>query len=675
MVTITSVTPPPRRFLSSALGAAAALAAWAAFTQVRDSLPAPLQLVIAAAFLVFGPGIGLTFLLLAPLSWLGRVVLGFSFGVAFVPIVAHVLGGSGLMPAYPFVAAGAGGAALGYWLALPASAPAPAPARLATLALVVVTLGTGAAVFTHRLVESRTETAVSGGDDYDSYDLSYYAAIAAELSHTVPPSSPFISGRLLDHAFYPQVVTAVVHRFGHVGLLDLYFRYAMPLFVMLAVLCCFLFVESIAGVGTAFLAALFFGIGSNFAYLFVMFLKLPPWDDVIWAHNLQGAGAEVLFYGNWAPSFVATFAGFYALHAALRQGRFGWILAAGAAFATTILSKPWVFTSVVPALALMAVASYRDKTTARRLLLVIVAAVLVAAPLLYRVVTLFDDAQVVFAPAFFPIPLAMAARTGFRDVFVNAAGAFGLSGAAQEGLAGVLATPLFLVGTIGFRVIGLPSFWRSLWNRGRPEPVLSVLAWSIVAAYLASTFIVSVPYHETVQIHQLALFLMAVFAAQGVMAVRNPRTRVVTALVVTALAVPSTLQYVQRKWQDATRPPLALASTDDVAAAGFLRDSDPDRTVLLHDRPNDPTLLGILAERRSVLSWAGYVRGSGERRADVEAFFASPDAATATAILKKYRPTYVVEYLDRDKINPQVRDQLELKFRKRNVAIYRVREP
>ena len=233
---------------------------------------------------------------------------------------------------------------------------------------------------------------------------------------------------------------------------------------------------------------------------------------MIWAHNLQGAGAEVLFYGNWAPSFVATFAGFYALHAALRQGRFGWILAAGAAFATTILSKPWVFTSVVPALALMAVASYRDKTTARRLLLVIVAAVLVAAPL--------------------PVPRGHAVRrcagrrrpssdstrnggrTGFRDVLVNAAGAFGLSGAAQEGLAGVLATPLFLVGTIGFRFIGLPSFWRSLWNRGRPEPVLSVLAWSIVAAS-ASTFMVSVPSHETVQIHQLALFLMAVFASPG----------------------------------------------------------------------------------------------------------------------------------------------------------------
>jgi hypothetical protein len=237
-----------------------------------------------------------------------------------------------------------------------------------------------------------------------------------------------------------------------------------------------------------------------------------------------------------------------------------------------------------------------------------------------------------------------------------------------------LATPIFLAGTLGSRAIGLPPFWRALWRRDAQEPVLGVLAWAIVVAYLESTFIVSVPAHETGQIHQLALFLMAVFAAQGIMAFRAPRVRVIAAVVVVALALPSTLQYVHRKWLNGTRPPLVVASKGDDAAAIFLRDANPERTFLLHDRPNDPTLLGIISERRSVLSWAGYVRGSDERRADLETFFAAPDAATAASILKKYRPTHVVEYIDRDHINPQVRDQLELAFRKQNVAIYRVPE-
>ena len=195
-----------------------------------------------------------------------------------------------------------------------------------------------------------------------------------------------------------------------------------------------------------------------------------------------------------------------------------------------------------------------------------------------------------------------------------------------------------------------------------------------MTALLTSTFIVSVPYHETVQIHQLALFLMAVFASQGVMAVRNPRARVAAAIIAIALAVPSTWQYLHRKWNDGERPPMAVASQGEQAVATLLRGADPEHTVLLHDRPNDPTLVGILSERRSVLAWAGYVRGSDERRGDVEAFFASPDAARATEILHKYHATHVVEYLDRDHINPQVRDQLQLASRDGNVALYRVPE-
>jgi hypothetical protein len=204
-----------------------------------------------------------------------------------------------------------------------------------------------------------------------------------------------------------------------------------------------------------------------------------------------------------------------------------------------------------------------------------------------------------------------------------------------------------------------------------------VLAWTIVTAYITSTFIVLVPYHKTVQIHQLALFLMAVFTSQAVMAVRHPTARIAAAVAVIALAVPSTWQYVNRKWHNGERPPMAVASPGEQSAATFLRDvdrSDPERTILLHDRPNDPSLLGILSERRGVLAWAPYVRGSDERKAGVETFFAAADAAKATELLHKYHPTHVVEHLDRDHINPQVREQLQVASRDGNGVLYRVPE-
>ncbi len=140
-----------------------------------------------------------------------------------------------------------------------------------------------------------------------------------------------------------------------------------------------------------------------------------------------------------------------------------------------------------------------------------------------------------------------------------------------------------------------------------------------VAALAAATFLVSVPYHENTQIHQFALFLLTMFAARGLTSWRAPRPRFVATLVVVAVAIPSTIQYLHRKWHDHEHP-LAEISQAEMTLASLLRGTDPNRTVILHDRPNDPTLLGILAERRSVVAWAGYVRGNEARREDVESF-------------------------------------------------------
>ena len=82
-----------------------------------------------------------------------------------------------------------------------------------------------------------------------------------------------------------------------------------------------------------------------------------------------------------------------------------------------------------------------------------------------------------------------------------------------------------------------------------------------------------------------------------------------------------------------------------------------------------PGLVGILAERRSVLAWAGYVRGNEARQADVECLRRTE--------AKGYRPARLsahamIEYVGRDRMNPDVRDRLELVFRNRDVALYRV---
>ena len=655
------------RFLFIAASAGAAVAAWGVYGAVAASLPIWLRVLIALSVLTFGPGGGPTFRLLAPLSWLPRVVLALSFGVAFAPMEAHLLATVGLLPAFPYLAAASSGAVLACWSTSGPTARGPRP--LAPLALVLLALGIGGLAFAHRMTTSPSGIVIRG--EYDSYDLTYYAEIAAELSHAVPPASPFYAGRTLDHPFYPHLLLALVHRFGDVPLLDLYFRYAWPAFLALAMLMCFVFAESISTGWSAAVAAVLFGAGSNLAYFAAWLLHPAVWDDVIWSHNFQGAGAEVLLYGNWTPALIAMFAGFYAAQASRRSSA-GWAVMAGAAFASTIFSKPWIYASILAALPVVIVLHRRERLVAGRLLLIGVSCLVIGAPLLYRALAFSEDAQVTFVPAFLPIPLVMADRIGLRDWFLARAGAFGLAGSAQIGLGALLATPLFLVGTIGSRLVGWTPFWRAL--RPSPDqPVWPLLAWTMVTAFLASSFIVSVPYHESQQIHQFALFLSALFAAEGLARWRHPRARLVATGLVVLLAIPGPVQYVHRKWTDVEHV-AARASRAEITAASVLHGTDPDRTIILHDRPNDPTLVGILSERRSVLAWAGYVRGNEPHQKDVDAFFGSGDAARALEVLRTYRPTHVIVYASRDRIAPDVLDRLEFVSRSGDVTIYRVPE-
>jgi hypothetical protein len=652
------------------LGAAAGVLAWLAFAAIAGSLPVWIRFVFTAAVFTFGPGAGAAGAWLSRVSVFHRIVLSTGFGVALAPVLGHVLGTAGLLAAYPYVAAALAGGALAHWRAN--REPLPRTSRhtaLAASGLVLVAVLIGTVAFANRLTTTQGTTTVYG--NYDSYDLTYYAEIAAELSHTVPPASPFYTGRMLNHAFYPHVLLGMVHRFGDVPILDLYFRYAWPAFLVAAVLMCFIFVESISTVSAAFVTALLFMAGSNFGYLAKWILKPEVWDDVIWGHNLQGATSEPLLYNNWTPALIALFAALYALQKATGEHGRPWAILAGVTLATTVLAKPWVFASVLAAMAMCVLVGWREVAVRRRLLLAAAAAVIVSAPLLYRTITLFEDSQVVFEPAFFPIPLVMANRIGLRDWFIEMAAVFGSTGAMQIGVASLLAAPLFLAGSLGYRLVGLTSLWRCL-RRPAAEPFIwRVLAWTVLAAFGASTFIVSVPYHEITQVHQFVLFMMTMFAGRSLASLKHSRVRWAATAVVIAIAVPCTVQYLHRKWTDSSRP-LAQATPGDVSVASLLRNEPPERTVILHSQPNEPALVGILAERRSVLAWAGYVRGSNQRRAEVDAFFASPDYAAAEALVRAYRPTHVIETEGRDRMNPELRALLDFVSRADGVALYRV---
>jgi hypothetical protein len=128
------------------------------------------------------------------------------------------------------------------------------------------------------------------------------------------------------------------------------------------------------------------------------------------------------------------------------------------------------------------------------------------------------------------------------------------------------------------------------------------------------------------------------------------------------------------KSHDGPNHPLIRMTGSELLAAAYLRELPVDSTVILHDRPQDPSGLAIVSERRVVLAWSRYVTGSDERRDDVDWFFHSadePDPSRAFAILQRYHVTYVVDHTDRDRLHPAVLAALQPVMQMPGLVLYR----
>jgi hypothetical protein len=251
----------------------------------------------------------------------------------------------------------------------------------------------------------------------------------------------------------------------------------------------------------------------------------------------------------------------------------------------------------------------------------------------------------------------------------------GAGGAPAATLTLAIATALFFVGGLGMRLLGVPHVVRAVRGRSADSPALRLTAWVCLAGAAIPFIIVTRPYHQTLHFYQTTLFLMWLFVARAVCErPQRPLARAGAAAMVILLAAPSMVHFVHRKWQDRDRPAASLSS-DGIRVAEYLRGLDSRHTVLLHNRPDEPSLLSILSGRHTVLAWSRYVRNTGERQADIDRFFqsAGEDPLNAIDTLAKYRVTHVVEQARHDAIHPEVLRRLEPVLFVGDVRLYAVR--
>lgn len=628
-------------------------AAWLLLDSLLPALPAWARFVLAYGALVVAPGAAFTAGLLRTTDRLTSIVFACTVGLLASPLLAHVLGIAGAFEAFPYVALGLGGAALAWHVRQRRDPRVPVSVPFAAGALVVALAAAGicAVVYAHRLTLTPESVAVTG--DYDSFDSTYYAAIAGEVAYTIPPTAPFNAGHMLNYSYYPHLLLGMIHRFADVPLLLIYFGYAWPIFLALAGLCLYVLVAGVSTPWIAAVASLLFLLGSDLSWLIAWFG--PPethlWDYVIWSANTFSPGPETLPFNTFAPAMAVLFAAIIAITQAAETGSRRWIIVAALLIVGVLQYKPFAYADLVAGLAAAAVFPGVATHLRRRYLVVLGCSLVAALPFFYTILRYYEESQSHLAVDLFLMPRLMLDKLTIADEFTAGAARLGLEGGLGTVAITLAATLLFFGLGLGFRLLGLRSLWRGL--TGALGPSTRLLAWTTLAGVAIPFVIVTDPYHQTMHFYQVTLFLLPVFVAYGLAGLRPSARWIATALVF-AIAVPSTVHYLRRKWNDTERP-FAAMTKPEIQMAEHLRGLSRERTVLLHDNPRAPSLLMIQADKRVVLAWERYVPNSRNKRREIERFFrrgVPADAARET--LARYGATHLLVDARRHRIHPDV---------------------
>jgi hypothetical protein len=228
--------------------------------------------------------------------------------------------------------------------------------------------------------------------------------------------------------------------------------------------------------------------------------------------------------------------------------------------------------------------------------------------------------------------------------------------------------------------VGAPGVWRAIRGRDPAGPDAAawrLLGWGVVAGIAIPCVVATEPYVDTLQFHLTGLYLLWIFAAAALVAFARAHRRLGALAIAAAIAValPSSIHYLARKWNDSERPPRVTLTRNETAIAEHLRQYDPETTVILHDRPLAPSLTTIVAGRRIVLGWdVRYSAVGGEERlADVNAFFGSSrgDPEAAFEILRRYHVTHLIVRAE-DSVHPLVLARLKPLLTFPDVTLYGV---
>lgn len=404
----------------------------------------------------------------------------------------------------------------------------------------------------------------------NSADVSFHTALAGELSHGLHPQIPYIAGQVLSYHVGMDLITAIFARFGGLAIPDLVVRFCPLFFVTFSMLAAFCLARRFIGSGGAGVAAAALAIlGEDLSFI----PGILQGDRHLW--DVDYLQVPTMFSSYDVNPMVLgigfLFAGLFCLERASTDRRRGWVAAATLCFAALVEIKIFLFLQIELALAIAAVV---DLATRRRLAYARLGLYILLAALPIEGYAQFANRHGGQITWNFSPRLTHYVRPAIDGLHLPGLMAYP-----------VVALVVYLVASLGFRVIGAGALIRSLRPSAAGAIGLPMAIFVLVGPILTlSTKIVPRDFPDTydnaVWFYGGSKFLAALFAVAAVARVwpkLGRRVRVIAALLIVAASLPSSLDYVVKtghhqtpgRWSPATMAAVAYlaraAAPGDVA--------------------------------------------------------------------------------------------------------------
>jgi len=409
-------------------------------------------------------------------------------------------------------------------------------------------------------------------------DSVFHLSIAQELTVSVPPQAPFLAGQPLNYHYATHLLAAMLSRTAWLSIPDLTVRFLPTLFLVETVLAVFVFSRawlksSWGAVLTSFLVIL----GEDFSFIPGLLLH----SNGAWSAEYFGVPTTYSLYSinPMLPALAVLFVGLFCLLRFSRENGRAWLMLTALLFAA--LTEYKVFTAIHVLLAL-AVTSFiylllhRDTTLLRVLLLTS----LLTVPLVLY--SLFGTEALVRVWARIEpwpyIPTALA-RMGLFQQQVDSlleGGPITLSTASALLLVGL---PVYLLGSLGLRVIAIPQVVRDLLFPNRSTffgfflAVLAVVGplISLTCTVTPRGYATETEYNNAVWFYVQSKYIIWVLATGSILSLCKGKRRAWQAVIVATaimLAIPSSAQFFARF----SRSDLSVVEKGELEAIGYLQE-------------------------------------------------------------------------------------------------------